>query len=82
MTSGRAVPVLSLLTVLPLPEGSSKELSLLHLTPSTQHGRSPLGSVKQLWDDGGGKKCSLTVLVCLCICNKSLSSENRKEQVH
>lgn len=80
VTSGRAVPVLSL-TVFPLPEGSSKEWSLLQLAWSAQHGISPPGSVKQLQDDGG-KKCSLTVLAFLCIRNKSFSPENRKEQVH
>lgn len=53
VTLGRAVPVLSLLTIFPLQEGSLKELSLLQLASGTQHCRCPPGSVKSLWDDGG-----------------------------
>lgn len=64
MTSGRAVPVLGLLTVFPLPEGSSKELSLLLLESSMQHCRYPPGSVKSLQDDGGEE----LVPVCSCVC--------------
>lgn len=79
MTSGRTVPVSSLLTVFSLAERSSKDLSLLLLASSSQHDRSPKFTETPVgwWE---GKKCSLTGLAFLCIFNKSLDSRTDRSR--